>query len=308
MLLSRSMRSYVITQLGVPARINEAWNLYLGHTRNVAENVHILLDQARRAEAKISLLRGEPVTDLKMLEVGPGQQLMQLAYFGARNEVVGIDLDVIAQNMNASECIRMARKNGWVRTSKTLARKIAGIDAKVRKELLRQLCLRTLPSFRVLQMNAEKMQFPNEHFDVVFSRAVFEHLPDPGAVTSEIRRVLKPGGVMFLAIHLFSSDSGCHDTRIFIGEREDLPFWAHLRPEHEKKVRSNSYLNKLGLADWQKLFASKMPDSEVVSLYDAGNTERQELHRLREQGELSGYSDEELLSVTVEASWRKPLK
>jgi SAM-dependent methyltransferase len=301
------MRSYVTIPLGVPARINETWNLYLGHARNVRENVRGLLNQARASDAKIMSLLGCPVNDMKMLEVGPGQQLIQLAYFGKHNDVVGIDLDVIVQRVDATGCLRMARQNGWLRTCKTLARKMAGIDKKMRRELVSQLGLHSLPKLPVLQMDAAKMEFPDQHFDVVFSRAVFEHLPDPGAVIAEISRVLKPGGVMFLTFHLFSSDSGSHDTRIFVGKRETLPFWAHLRPEHEKEVRSNSYLNKLRLDEWKQILQSKMPSSEVVALCDAGDVERRELQRLRSQGQLRDYSDEELLSVTVEAGWRKPL-
>ena len=225
-----------------------------------------------------------------MLEIGPGQQLTQLAYFATRNDAVGIDLDVILQRLSLRGCIRMVRQNGWVRTSKTLGRKILRIDSKVRAELASQLGLRTVPELRVLQMDAEKMIFPDAHFDVVYSRAVFEHLPDPGAVVSEIRRVLKPGGIMFIVLHLFTSDSGCHDTRIFLGQRGELPFWAHLRQEHVQKVRSNAYLNRLRLADWIGIFQSKMPDSKVTALCDAPETERQELLNLRSQGQLAGYS------------------
>jgi hypothetical protein len=76
------MRSYVKTRLGVPARLNEAWNLYLNHTRNVKENVCGLLDQARGAEAKISSLLGRPLTGLKMLEVGPASNSCSSSILG----------------------------------------------------------------------------------------------------------------------------------------------------------------------------------------------------------------------------------
>jgi SAM-dependent methyltransferase len=212
------------------------------------------------------------------------------------------------QYLNLRGCMRMIRKNGWLRTCKTVGRKMALIDHKMRKELTSHLGLRKMPVLRVLQMDAARMDFPSDQFDVVFSRAVFEHLPDPGAAISEIRRVLKPGGVIFIVLHLFTSDSGCHDSRVFAGRRGELPFWAHLRPEHEQAVRSNSYLNKLRLGDWRTIFHSRMPGSEVVALRDAQDLERQELQRLRFLGQLGDYSDEELLSVTVEVSWRKPLQ
>jgi SAM-dependent methyltransferase len=39
------------------------------------------------------------------------------------------------------------------------------------------------------------LPFPDCHFDVIFSRQVFEHVTDPFGLTAEIGRVLKPGGV-----------------------------------------------------------------------------------------------------------------
>jgi SAM-dependent methyltransferase len=150
------------------------------------------------------------------------------------------------------------------------------------------------------------MTFVDRSFDAVFSRAVFEHLSDPQPVLAEVRRVLKPGGAMFVSLHLYSSDSGCHDTRIFLGNREDLPLWSHLRPQYQSLVHPNSYLNKLNLTDWQQLFQSEMPGSQVFASCDAGGEARKALHNLRAKGELKNYSDEELLTVTLEISWRKP--
>jgi hypothetical protein len=156
-------------------------------------------------------------------------------------------------------------------------------------------------------MDAAKMAFPDESFDAVISRAVFEHLSDPAAVASEISRVLKPGGVVFVNLHLYTSDSGCHDTRIFLGDRGKLPFWSHLRAEHVQAVRPNSFLNKLRLAEWRRIFESTLLGCDVVACQDAGNEDKCELAKIRAQGALPEYSDEELLTVTLKAMWRKPL-
>lgn len=43
------------------------------------------------------------------------------------------------------------------------------------------------------------LPFPTNHFDLVISRYVVEHLDDPGKVFREFRRVLKPGGKVILA-------------------------------------------------------------------------------------------------------------
>lgn len=55
------------------------------------------------------------------------------------------------------------------------------------------------------------LPFPDASFDIVISWSVFEHVSDPVAVLKEIRRVLRPGGFMFLQIWpLFHSQRGSH--------------------------------------------------------------------------------------------------
>ncbi len=49
------------------------------------------------------------------------------------------------------------------------------------------------------------MPFENETFDFVFSTEVLEHVPDPYIYLSEIRRVLKPGGVFFFTVPFLMS-------------------------------------------------------------------------------------------------------
>jgi SAM-dependent methyltransferase len=42
--------------------------------------------------------------------------------------------------------------------------------------------------------DAEKLDFPNDSFDLVYSHGVLHHTPDPARAVSEIHRVLRPGG------------------------------------------------------------------------------------------------------------------
>lgn len=44
-----------------------------------------------------------------------------------------------------------------------------------------------------------QMPFPDRSFDVVFSHALFEHLGEPDAALEEIRRVLRPGGLVAIS-------------------------------------------------------------------------------------------------------------
>jgi hypothetical protein len=125
-------------------------------------------------------------------------------------------------------------------------------------------------------------------------------------VLDEVIRVLRPGGAAYISLHLYTSENGCHDPRIFSGHREGLPFWPHLRPAHSEKVRCNAYLNKVRLAEWEKLFAEKFPGAKVVQLQYANDTLRPELVTLRKEGELADYTDDELLTVDLAAVWKKP--
>jgi ubiquinone/menaquinone biosynthesis C-methylase UbiE len=53
--------------------------------------------------------------------------------------------------------------------------------------------------------------FPDESFDIVTAWSVFEHVTQPRVLLREIRRVLKPGGVIFIQIWpLWFSENGSH--------------------------------------------------------------------------------------------------
>jgi len=60
--------------------------------------------------------------------------------------------------------------------------------SRVAPELLNDGIIRDMPESRI--------PFADATFDVVISNQVFEHVPDLESVLSEIRRVLKPGGIL----------------------------------------------------------------------------------------------------------------
>lgn len=50
-----------------------------------------------------------------------------------------------------------------------------------------------------LQGNVEALPFPDSAFDAVFCTISFLHYPHPELVLAEIKRVLRPGGIFYLA-------------------------------------------------------------------------------------------------------------
>jgi SAM-dependent methyltransferase len=62
-----------------------------------------------------------------------------------------------------------------------------------------------------VQSEPDHVPAPNDTFDVVFSWSVFEHVDQPIIMLQEIRRILKPDGVLFLQIWpFFGSQHGGH--------------------------------------------------------------------------------------------------
>ena len=77
------------------------------------------------------------------------------------------------------------------------------------------------------------LPFLDEYFDLVVSANAFEHFLDVPAVVAELRRVLRPGGLVWVSIHLFTCLSGGHNVNWVEGPLHTLPTsmdpWDHLR-------------------------------------------------------------------------------
>ena len=118
--------------------------------------------------------------------------------------------------------------------------------------LMRELDLTQLPPIRLCVMDVCGMSFPENSFDFVYSRSVLHHLPQPVTAINEIARVLRPGGVAYVSIHPYTSETGCLDPRIYTDRRHEVLGWQHLRPGARGKVQPpNVYLNRLRLEEWR---------------------------------------------------------
>ena len=220
-------------------------------------------DYARAVEKKIKRsdrlinqisLRHGALKNTEVLEIGCGDGLntILLGLRGAKR-AVGIDLD-----------LRLNRQDERGESVRRLSSEV--LEALgVGKSLYESLDI--LP-VKLLAMDASRMEFPDDGFDLAFSRSVLEHIQPIDKLFSEIRRVVRPQGMIYHEIDPFYWLRGCHKRGLV-----DIP-WAHARlaPDEfhrfvletegertaDKRLSRLRTLNRLTLRDW-KMIMEKSP-------------------------------------------------
>jgi len=205
---NRPVYSYSSVKTGMGSRLRELRHLLSIHRADPAAHAEAVRGNAAEIEALTERHTGVRIEGRDVLDLGCGQQFKLVQYFALRNEVTGIDYNVIPRGFDVGAYLRLLRTNGPTRLAKTLLRKALGADAGFSRALRAASPELTPRPFRLLQMDAESLGFPDESFDFVYSRSVFEHLPRPRVVLEEVRRVLRPGGACYLGVHLYTSDTG----------------------------------------------------------------------------------------------------
>lgn len=105
--------------------------------------------------------------------------------------------------------------------------------------------------------DAAWLPLPDRSIDLVVSRAAFEHIAHPEATVAAIARVLRPGGLVDVTIHLFTSLSGGHEQDFWDFRRRSRPTlpWAHLRSRH---WQAPLFLNRLHESDYRAAFETHL--------------------------------------------------
>ncbi|HZS81549.1 MAG TPA: class I SAM-dependent methyltransferase [Stellaceae bacterium] len=137
----------------------------------------------------------------RILEVGVGTGL-SLPYFRADARVTGIDV--------STEMLAKARR-------------------RVERRGLRQV-------EALLEMDAEKLGFPDDSFDAVLALYVASVVPNPARFAAEMRRVCIPGGTIVIVNHFTSENAPMRfiEKRLAplagkIGFHADFPFDAFIK-------------------------------------------------------------------------------
>jgi SAM-dependent methyltransferase len=111
-------------------------------------------------------------------------------------------------------------------------------------------------------VSSDSLPFASGTFDLVYSIAALEHVPDPEGTVAEIARVLKPGG---LAIHEIDlKHHGSEDPLRFLEfsdeewRRRATPYGTDLslRTILDGGFSGEVFCNRLRSADWKRLFES----------------------------------------------------
>ena len=86
---------------------------------------------------------------------------------------------------------------------------VTGVDLNPKQLGAAQKNLNSLPGMKgrweLHEMPGDALRFPSHHFDASFLCWILEHVPSPAAILSDVKRVLKPGGEIYVTEVLNSS-------------------------------------------------------------------------------------------------------
>src|SRR5215831_10875222 len=126
--MANDVSSYSDRHLGVIGRARELYALWQSKRRDIPDQARRMLAELESSQAEMERALGGSLQGKDILIIGPGQQLVEMAFFAQQNLVTGIDLDVISQHLSLRDYLMMFRSNGFIRTLKTMGRKAMGYD------------------------------------------------------------------------------------------------------------------------------------------------------------------------------------
>lgn len=307
---STEFRSYTDSSKGGFARFaRDRWMQYRAIRRSFADVSSAVDARVQDVERLVTLITddlGLELRGLRVLEIGHGPLPLTLAYLSARGCLVtGIDLNVVPQKPKLRQWLRVWQLNGVQQFAKAVGRELLGVNPALRREFTRRVGLSRFPTLDLQQMDVASLAFPDNSFDLVYSRVVFEHIRDPETALKHIVRVVRPGGGVHLTFCHHGWYNGLEDLRVICRAPDAPPPWAHLRPRYAHLVRPGAYTNQFRIDDWRRLFAKVAPRATIEAPPLQDPAFKQELARARAEGGLSGYTDEELLSDILVATWNE---
>ena len=250
---------------------------------------------------------GKSLASSRVLDIGCGANApMTIMLHSAGGPVVGIDESV---GYRWGLGFRPARYRDYLREAglRRTVRKAVGelvYDRRYYAGLSRMLGFSlTEKGIDLREMRTEALRFGDAEFDVVYSNATWEHVRDVATANQEVARVLRPGGIALIEIHLFPSLSGGHDLPWIVPGKTilgDVAPWRHLR---DPSWVPGVYLNRLRERDFQHLFHA-VEELDVIG-WHTEFTEGEDLVTEQILSELRDYTREELTKRSIVVTLRR---
>ena len=85
---------------------------------------------------------------------------------------------------------------------------VTGIDLSdsMLEKAYERVAEKTMRNVRLLEMDASRLTFPDDSFDIVYAPYLISVVPDPVQVAREMRRVCRPGGRIVILNHFRSAN------------------------------------------------------------------------------------------------------
>ncbi|HTG85469.1 MAG TPA: class I SAM-dependent methyltransferase [Pyrinomonadaceae bacterium] len=253
--------------------------------------------------AFLETVRGNGIDPFRsrVLDVGCGANApMAVLLHSAGATVTGIDAYVGHRwglGVNLARYRDYVREAGVMRTLRKLVGEIV-YDRHYYTTLARKTGLKlTERNLDLRKGDVHSVPIPDGSVDVVHSNATWEHIPDVAEANRQVARVLRPGGLAYIEIHLFPALSGGHDLPWIVpGKTElgDVRPWQHLtNPTWQAPV----FLNRLRERDYERLFKTT-PGLEIIG-WQTEYTEGQQLLTEQIRAQLPEYTPEELTKRSI---------
>lgn len=108
------------------------------------------------------------------------------------------------------------------------------VDALVRSAQVAGVADALPEQLSFARSEVDRLPAPDDYFDILVTWSVFEHVAEPVRMLSEVARVLKPGGLLFLQVWPFYYSE--HGGHLWPHYEEAFPHLLHSREEVEERV------------------------------------------------------------------------
>jgi ubiquinone/menaquinone biosynthesis C-methylase UbiE len=126
-------------------------------------------------------------------------------------------------------------------------------------------------NWSVIDGDGQDLQYADNIFDIVFSLACFEHIPHPDVCLAEIKRVLKPGGHLYVNFSpIWTCIVGHHHQHWVYSDVIMIPPWGHLVMD---AAQMRDHL--------MKSIDGHAAEQICKLIYDGTEINRHDIHRLR---------------------------